>query len=177
MWLTLDAINIMINPITWNEFNIRIPVNPSIPDLYSAWATQQGIERWFLRSAIYKTSQGSLRGVAEPVQKGDRYHWLWQGYPDDVSESNAVLDANGRDYFQFEFTGQCIVSIRLEPIKGLTMVNLRQHNIPDDSNPATNLFVGCQLGWTFYLTNLKSIFEGGIDLRNKDTDFTSVVNA
>jgi hypothetical protein len=57
------------------------------------------------------------------------------------------------------------------------MVNLRQHKIPDDSNPATNLFVGCQLGWTFYLTNMKSIFEGGIDLRNQDIDFKNVVNA
>ena len=130
-----------------------------------------------LRSAIYKTPQGSLRGVAEPVQKGDRYRWLWHGYPDDVIESNDVLDANGKDIFQFEFTGKCFVTIKLEGVKGLTMVNLRQHKIPDDLNPATNLFVGCQLGWTFYLTNLKSLFEGGIDLRNKDTDLTFVVNA
>jgi hypothetical protein len=37
--------------------------------------------------------------------------------------------------------------------------------------------VGCQLGWTFYLTNMKSIAEGGIDLRNRDIDFKNVVNA
>lgn len=177
MSLTLNRINGMSPSTTWNEFNIKIPVNAPMADLYPAWATQQGIERWFLRSAIYKTSQGSLRGATEPVQKGDRYHWLWHGYPDDVTESNEVLDTNGRDYFQFEFTGKCIVTIKLEVVRGLTMVNLRQHRIPDDSNPATNLFVGCQVGWTFYLTNLKSIFEGGIDLRNKDTDLTFVVNA
>lgn len=161
----------------WNEFNIRIPVKAALPELYSAWATQQGIERWFLRSAIYKTPQGSLRGANEPVQKGDQYHWLWHGYPDDVTEINPVLDANGKSMFQFEFTGKCIVTIQLERIKDFTMVNLKQHKIPDDLNPATNLFVGCQLGWTFYLTNMKSIFEGGIDLRNRDTDFKNVVNA
>jgi uncharacterized protein YndB with AHSA1/START domain len=73
----------------WNEFNIRIPVKSALPELYSAWATPHGIERWFLRSAIYKTPHGSLRGIHEPVQKGDRYQWLWHGYPDDVKETNA----------------------------------------------------------------------------------------
>ena len=147
----------MSAPSTWNEFNIRIPVKASLQNLYAAWVTPQGIERWFLRSAIYKTSQGSLRGANEPVQKGDKYHWLWHGYPDDVKETNEVLENNGKDLFQFEFTGKCIVTIKLEKVKDVTMVNLKQDKIPDDSNPATNLFVGCQLGWTFYLTNLKSI--------------------
>jgi uncharacterized protein YndB with AHSA1/START domain len=167
-----------MNPsINWNEFNIRIPIRASLSELYSAWTTQQGIERWFLRSAIYKTPQGSLRGVNEPVQRGDHYHWLWHGYSDDAKETNDILDTNGKDMFQFEFSGKCIVTIQLEAIKDFTMVNLKQHKIPNDSNPATNLFVGCQLGWTFYLTNLKSIFEGGIDLRNKDIELKNVVNA
>jgi uncharacterized protein YndB with AHSA1/START domain len=161
----------------WNEFSIRIPVKAALSDLFSAWTTQAGIEKWFLRSAIYKTQQGSLRGVNEPVQKGDRYRWLWHGYPDEVVESNHVLESNGSTKFQFEFTGSCSVTIRLEKIKDYTMVNLTQERIPDDRNPATNLFVGCQLGWTFYLTNMKSIYEGGIDLRNRDLDLKNVVNA
>jgi uncharacterized protein YndB with AHSA1/START domain len=167
-----------MNPsASWNEFSIRIPVKAPLAQLYDAWVTQEGIERWFLRSAIYKTSQGSLRGVSEPVQQGDHYRWLWHGYPDDILESNDILEANGKDRFQFEFTGKCIVTVQLQRVKDYTMVNLKQEKIPDDKNPATNLFVGCQLGWTFYLANLKSILEGGIDLRNRDTEFTKVVNA
>ncbi|HEY0653204.1 MAG TPA: SRPBCC domain-containing protein [Chryseosolibacter sp.] len=162
---------------TWNEFSIQIPVGAGISDLYAAWATQAGIEKWFLRSAIFKTPQGSLRGPNEPVQKGDRYRWLWHGYPDHVMEANEVLAANGIDLFQFEFTGKCIVTVKLEKVKAFTMVKLKQDRIPDDPNPSTNLFVGCQLGWTFYLANLKSIFEGGIDLRNRDLDLKNVVNA
>jgi hypothetical protein len=167
-----------MNPlISWNEFSIRIPVKSQVAELYAAWATQGGIERWFLRSAIYKTAQGSLRGSKELVQPGDHYHWLWHGYPDDAAESHAVLEANGIDQFQFQFTGKCIVTVWLERMKDYTMVNLKQEKIPDDKNPATNLFVGCQLGWTFYLANLKSIFEGGIDLRNRDIDFKHVINS
>jgi hypothetical protein len=33
--------------------------------------------------------------------------------------------------------------------------------------------VQCQLGWTFYLANLKSVIEGGVDLRNKNVDLKS----
>jgi uncharacterized protein YndB with AHSA1/START domain len=179
-WLILSAsiISVMNAPTTtWNEFSIRIPVRAPLPELFSAWTTSAGIEKWFLRSAIYKTSQGSLRGANEPVQKGDHYRWLWHGYPDDVMEANDILASNGSDLFQFEFTGKCVVTVRLENSKRYTMVTLTQERIPDDSNPATNLFVGCQLGWTFYLTNLKSIFEGGIDLRNRDIDLKGVVNS
>lgn len=31
-------------------------------------------------------------------------------------------------------------------------------------------------GWTFYLTNLKSILEGGFNLRNKNNKLGDVVN-
>ena len=37
--------------------------------------------------------------------------------------------------------------------------------------------VGCKTGWTFYLANLKSLLEGGIDLRNKDELLKDVINS
>jgi hypothetical protein len=57
------------------------------------------------------------------------------------------------------------------------MVELRQQNIPEDENAETNLFVHCQTGWTFYLTNLKSVYEHQVDLRNKDNKLGKVVTA
>ncbi len=38
-------------------------------------------------------------------------------------------------------------------------------------------FIECGKGWTFYMTNLKSILEGGIDLRNKIESVKNVINA
>jgi hypothetical protein len=32
-------------------------------------------------------------------------------------------------------------------------------------------------GWTFYLANLKSVLEGGLDLRNKNARLQRLVNA
>lgn len=37
--------------------------------------------------------------------------------------------------------------------------------------------IGCQMGWSFYLANLKSLYEGGIDLRYKKEKFTQVINS
>ena len=58
-----------------------------------------------------------------------------------------------------------------------TIVELTQDNIPPDDNPATNLHIGCGEGWTFYLANLKSYLEGGIDLRNKNEKIQGVINS
>lgn len=44
-------------------------------------------------------------------------------------------------------------------------------------DPARNLLVGCGEGWVFYLANLKSILEGGIDLRNKNDAIRNVLNS
>jgi len=52
-------------------------------------------------------------------------------------------------------------------------VELIQENIPEDADPSKNLFVQCQVGWTFYMANLKSVIEGGIDLRNKKLEVSS----
>ncbi len=161
----------------WNEFEIRIAVNAPIPSVYACWATSGGIERWFLRKAVFTARNGTRRLAGEPYERGDRYHWLWHAYGDDVFEANRILAANGDDFVQFEFTGRCAVSVRLEHTQALTMVTLRQERIPDDPDPTTSLFVNCQLGWTFYLTNLKSVLEGGLDLRNREAGLMPVLNA
>ena len=47
--------------------------------------------------------------------------------------------------------------------------------VPDDTD--LRIFLECGEGWAFYLTNLKSHLEGGIDLRNRNERITGVVNA
>jgi len=166
-----------MNTAAWNSFEVKIPVRTDVKTLYECWTTQSGIESWFLRSAIFTSAQGVTRKKDEPIQKGDGYTWHWHGYNDDAVEKRVITEANGKDFLQFEFSGNCLVTVRLQPAKDHTMVLLTQERIPEDNNPKTNLFVGCQLGWSFYLANLKSIVEGGIDLRNRDTTLTHVVNA
>ena len=161
----------------WSLFITRIPINASAQELYNAWSSRKGIEHWFLRMAEFKSAEGILRKDDEQVQRGDTYAWRWYGWPDEIEEHGKILACNGRDYFQFTFgeAGICTVTIKEE--QGQTIVEIVQSDIPTDENGMHLFHLGCKTGWTFHLTNMKSIFEGGLDLRNKNVDLKNVINA
>jgi hypothetical protein len=161
----------------WSSFTVRININASAEKLYAAWATRSGIELWFLRVSEYKKPDGSLRANDEPVSKGDSYKWLWHGWPDDMVEHGEILDCNGKDLFRFSFgkAGNCTIRIYKEQDE--TIVELMQDAIPTDEQGKHYWHLGCKTGWTFYLANLKSIYEGGKDLRNKNVQLQQVLNA
>ena len=163
---------------SWSRFTLKVPINSDVQKLYYVWTTREGLERWFLRQAIFKKKDNTVYARNEPAMRGAYYHWRWHGYSDDIEETKQVTEANGKDFFQFLFTCNCLVSVSINPLHdGMCMVELTQENIPEDSNAETNLFVQCQLGWTFYLANLKSVMEGGLDLRNKDEKLGKVITA
>jgi len=135
------------------------------------------MESWFLRLCEYKKKDGSLREGNEYVITGDTYKWLWHGWPDDTVEHGEILDCNRKDFFRFSFgkAGNCAVSIKKE--EGTNIVELVQDNIPTDEGGMHNWHLGCKTDWTFYLANLKSILEGGLDLRNKNEKLQQVINS
>ena len=159
----------------WSTFTRRITVNSLASAIYDAWAAPSQIERWFLRSAEYVAFDGKARGRDETVQAGDSYLWRWHGYLDDVSESGRVVEANGKDRFIFTFTSDCIVAVDIREENGETVVELTQSNIPEDQD--CGIYIDCGYGWAFYLGNLKSVLEGGVDLRNKNTAIKNVINS
>jgi uncharacterized protein YndB with AHSA1/START domain len=157
----------------WTKFTITADFNTDARSIYKAWATPAGLESWFLRKADFYTITGRLRERDEFILKEDTYEWLWHGFDDNALQKGVVLEVNSIDFLKFTFTDDTIVSINIRSANGLTILELTQENIKEDPNPNSNLFVQCQTGWTFYLANLKSIMEGGIDLRNKRMDVRS----
>ena len=166
-----------MSTFNWNRFVVRITVNASPKDLYLAWATRKGLEHWFLRLAEFKTAHGLLRPATSFIEPGDSYRWLWHGWPDETVELGNVTACNGKDQLCFTFgkAGDCTVTIK--SVEGENMVELVQENIPDDETGMRNYHLGCKNGWSFYLANLKSVLEGGIDLRNKNDKITGVINS
>ncbi|HEX6191709.1 MAG TPA: SRPBCC domain-containing protein [Chitinophagaceae bacterium] len=167
----------MSTAIDWSRFSVRVNINAPIEKLYHAWTSQQGIEHWFLRMSEYRTADGRLRKRNEEVEPGDTYKWRWHGYPDSVTEEGTVLDLNGKDLFKFSFgkAGNCTVKVYKDHDQSI--VELVQDHIPTDEKSMEYYHVGCKTGWTFHLANMKSIFEGGIDLRNKDENLKDVLNS
>jgi uncharacterized protein YndB with AHSA1/START domain len=167
----------MVMNSEWSQFVKRIPINSSTEKIYHAWTSQAELEKWFLRRAEFFTPEGEARQADSQVAKDDTYNWKWYGYEDDVFEKNMVLEANGKDLFRFKFAGECIVTVQVKEEATERVVELSQENIPLDENPATNLVLGCGEGWTFYLANLKSYLEGGLDLRNKNVQLKRVISS
>ena len=102
---------------------------------------------------------------------------MWYGWCDDVVEKGKILEANGKDFIKFTFGKAGIVNVQIKTEENETIVELTQEEIPVDEESKFNFYVGCGEGWTFYLANLKSILEGGIDLRNKNIKLTRVINS
>lgn len=161
----------------WTRFTKRIPIKADTQKIYDSWASQAGLEKWFLRKAEFKSNGKDVKPKDSPIQKGDTFEWFWYGYPNSVAERNSIIEANGKDFLQFRFSGECLVSVYIKQEEGESVVELTQENIPLDENPVTNMYIGCGVGWTFYLANLKSILEGGIDLRNKNVKLSNVISS
>jgi uncharacterized protein YndB with AHSA1/START domain len=161
----------------WSSFDCQIDVKASIDEVYKAWTTEKGLNSWFLRTATAAGEDGIPRGIDAHYQSRDRFCWQWHGYDDEATENRKVVSANGKDTLSFRFSGDTLVTVRLSKFKDRTLVKLTQLEITFEEDPDKNLHVGCLQGWTFYLANLKSILEGGVDLRNKDMDIAGVCNA
>ncbi len=166
-----------MSPHDWSKFSIRININAAPRNVFSAWASRAVLERWFLRVAEFTDSQNNIRTAESAIRQGDTYRWLWHGYDDSVVEHGTILELNDTDCLRFTFAGSCLVTITVQREGHETILELRQENIPTDEESRVRYHLGCLTGWTFYLANLKSVLEGGIDLRNKNLRLQHVLNA
>lgn len=164
-------------PIDTNEFKLRINISAPTEQIYKSLTTPFGLESWFLRKAGFKDKQACIRSASEFVQKDDEYTFLWHGYTDDTSEKGIVLEANGKDLFCFSFSMNCRVEIKIYTELETTIIELTQSNFPKDEETLMRHYIGDSRGWVFYLANLKSILEGGLDLRNKNPDIKNVISS
>lgn len=161
----------------WSKFTVKINIKASTKAVYEAWVIPALLEEWFLRQALFRTPYDTVRERTSQIQAGDAYEWLWHGYTDESVEKRKVIEADGHTKIQFEFSGNTLVTVDIGTVLDETIVMLTQENIPDTEEGRVNYHIGCMNGWTFYLTNLKSYLEGGIDLRNRNTAFTGVINS
>ncbi len=158
----------------WTSFTLKIGVKSSLGTIYNAWTKSSEIEKWFLATCKYKNAADTELEHHQNATAGCSYEWTWYLY--NVLEKGTITQANGKDFFQFSFAGDCLVDIQLKEMGENILVTLTQHNIPTDEASKFNIRIGCLQGWTFYLANLKSLYENGSDLRNKTPELKGVNN-
>ena len=157
----------------WTEFKKRIAIKADMQKLYNAWTQTAELEKWFLAKAVYFAENGKIVSATDNVNSNSKYDWKW--FAQDYHEEGDLLRANGKDFIEFTFANS-IVQVQLLQSGEEVMVELTQKDIPTDEESKKNIRLGCAEGWSFYLLNLKSIYEGGTDLRNKDTKIVGVIN-
>ncbi len=79
----------------WTQFTKRIAIKAPMQTLYNAWAQSGELEKWFLKTALFKNENGSDLPAHTSALAGMSYVWTWYLYPE--TEYGKVLLANGAD--------------------------------------------------------------------------------
>lgn len=176
----------------WSAFEVGIYITAKPDDVFDLLGTSKGLTRWFLRTAAFAPSIGrpskrsktaklpvfdSLpqRREDERCCANDRYQWEWY-YGGGIIGEEWILECRPPTRLIFGFGDRMEVAIRLRKLGKSCEVSLRQYNIPDSPSGRHNLHMGCRVAWAFFLTNLKSVAEGGLDLRETDRARTRQLN-
>ncbi|MDX1543315.1 MAG: SRPBCC domain-containing protein [Christiangramia sp.] len=156
--------------LDWSTFTVNLPIDQPEEEIMDYWLSQEKLEKWFLKLAEFTSSEGNKRGETECIQPGDSYRWQWFGWPESIEENGELLEPQLREFLRFVFGKAGIVGVRIVKENGQTILRLVQENIPTDEESRMNFYTGCKTGWTFYMLNLKSVIQGGPDLRNKRSE-------
>lgn len=168
----------------WTQFRLGIYIRALPQDLYALWAEAEGLCRWFLRSAAFAPSEGpppdrrsraampafdtlTPRPENEPCRANDRYRWEWY-YDGGIVGEEWIREARPPTKLVFGFGERMEVEVLVRKQGKHSEVSLRQYNIPGSPRGRRELHMGCRVAWAFFLTNLKSVAEGGLDLRETD---------
>jgi len=159
----------------FSQFKLRVDIKTSVENAYTAWATPAGLNSWFIGRVVFTDEKGVVRSGDSPAQANDEYTCFFNSHPEKVAIKGKVLRANGKNLFSFTFSKSCPVTITVYSEHDETIVELIESNLPTDEETIKKHYVGDSKGWIFYLTNLKSVLEGGLDLRNKNEAITNVI--
>ena len=148
----------------WQRFEHGICLDLPLSDVYDLIGTARGLTKWFIGEAEYTSPGNIMRDDDAAYEKGDHFAWQWK--EKDHSLQGSVLEANGSDLVRFTFGSPFHVTIRLSYHEdGRTKLALEQSFTEVNSLVGEFSYINCCVCWVFFLTNLKSVAEQHIDLR------------
>ena len=157
---------------SWEIFWRSVLVCAPLDECTVALFTSAGLARWFIGTAVYTDPTGYQRAPADPVKEGDNYHWKW--LHKDLELSGQVLSVTPCSA-TFTFGEASNVTMALSQEGDRVRVTIRQEALPDEPYDQ-DAWVNCYVCWSFFLLNLKSVLENGIDLRETTVDDDELVN-
>ncbi len=165
----------------WTRFEKQVFIKAPGQVVFDAWAIPNELVKWFIAEADYTMNGQGKRGGTERIGPGDQYHWRWH---QDLATTGVICDVVSNEQIRFTFGKQSpksdtnvIVTVQVEELEdGYTKLSLTQENMTD-SEYGRHYHLSCNLGWSFFMTNLKGLLEHGIDLREKHPDRVEAARA
>jgi len=148
----------------WSLFDIFLRINAPAKYIFDSWATARGLVSFFVAKASFESAQGVVRGGAEHASVGDRYEWAFIHGP--VIEGE-MCEMTRDVSLAFTFASG-IVTIKIDPLPGGSLLNLRQEGIPTTADAMVNEHINCRGAWIHFMTVLKIQLEHGVDGRDVD---------
>ena len=148
-----------------SKFTKRIRIKALPEEVFERWVTVKGLESWFLSRAAFASG--------DRAQVGDRFELEWADGTTDHGEVTLLAEPAN---FEFSwYAGEGRVRVYFAPVETGTLIELT-HTVASIGEEAMVEYMDCRDGWTFYLANLKSVIEGGLDLRDTVVDLPGLVN-
>ncbi|HRI44073.1 MAG TPA: hypothetical protein PLL78_13000 [Fimbriimonadaceae bacterium] len=154
--------------MNWDRLELEIDLVAPVKVVAWHWTSSAGLTRWLAVECTFVGLEGDTLAEAEAAETGARFRCLRAG---GTIEEGELVQADKRG-FAFGFADGSRIDLRLLSRKGRTALAFR-HVTP---GAAFEDYCDNLRSWTFYLTNLKSIVEGGLDLRELEPDRTGLVN-
>lgn len=158
----------------WTQFKREVFIQADLPTVFQAWAKPAEITKWFIATATAVTPENKTRPASQMMQIGDRYHWQWH---QELQANGTILDMCENERLQFTFGDKepgsdekIIVTVNFNDLGDRTSITLHQENLPDTEQGHVRWHMGCNMGWSFFMTNLKALLEHGVDLRETEAE-------
>ena len=116
-----------------SSFTRRIIINKNISNVFDSWSIQEGMENWFLKSAVFTRRDQDLNN-GERITEGDTYKWIWHTWPDNVQEG-VVTNCEKDKHFAFTFDPAGNVDVQFNELENdVTEVAITQTDIISDGD-------------------------------------------
>ncbi len=139
-------------PFDWTRFYLKIAINASPEKVFRAWTYAPEISKWFTVKTEFE------------AKKNGRIYFEWLG-GDKMNDKVIAITKNRRLVIPFGTKGEKVEITVTKDGKG-SICTLTQYDMKTTTKDKINMHMGCKQGWTFFLANLKSYLEHGIDLRS-----------
>ena len=147
----------------WSQFHVHMYYLAPLDEVFRRFATAAGLESFFIGKAEHEAPDGAPRGRGEIVQPGDTYRWR---YVHDFAHDGTFLTVVPNRRVRFTF-GDMPVDVGFRAVGDATEVDLHQTGCATEDPERAWQHVNCRSCWVYFLTNLRSVLAGGVDLRDR----------